>query len=78
MPALRELPGRLSYLVQQPLGRSGEPGSRPTGLSFLSADTRTPYLVDYPVENGSKTAHHTPRWVATAGKKHPWSATVGA
>jgi len=47
-------------------------------LSFLWVDTRTPYLVDYPGENGGKTAHYMLRCVATTGEKGPWSETASA
>jgi len=33
-------------------------GTRTKELSFLSVDTRTPYVVDYSGEDGGKTAHH--------------------
>ncbi len=58
------------------------PPTGPNELSFLSVDTRTPYVVDYPGEDGGKTAHYMPGWVATSGEKVPWSetpsATIGA
>ncbi|MCH8967934.1 MAG: hypothetical protein IIA66_02310 [Planctomycetes bacterium] len=44
----------------------------------MEVDTRTPSVVDYPGEDGGKTAHYTPRWVATTGEKGPWSETVSA
>ena len=50
----------------------------PSELSFLWVDTRTPYLVDYPGENGGKTAHYMLRCVATTGEKGPWSETASA
>lgn len=45
-------------------------------------DTRTPYMVDFPTEDGGKTAHYMLRSVTTTGEKGPWSqtgsATIGA
>ena len=49
----------------------------PTGSS-VSLETRTPYVVDYPGEDGGKTTYCTFRWVATTGEKRPWSKTAGA
>ena len=58
------------------------PPTGPSELSFLSVDTRTPYVADFPGEDGGKTAHYMLRWVATTGEKGPWSetatATIGA
>ncbi len=50
----------------------------PSELRFLSVDTRTPYVVDYPGEDGDKTAHYMLRWVATTGEKGPRSETASA
>ena len=50
----------------------------PKELSNLSVDTRTPYLADYPGEDGGKTAHYVHPWVATTGEKGPWSETASA
>ena len=47
-------------------------------LTFLSVDTRTPDVADYPGEDGGKTAHYMLRWVATTGEKGPWSETSSA
>ena len=33
--------------------------------------TRTPYVADFPGEDGGKTAHYMLRWVATSGEKGP-------
>ena len=62
--------------VGEPQGDLASPPTGPSELSFLSADTRTPYLVDYPGEDGGKTSHHVLRWVATTGEKGPWSETA--
>ncbi|HUU97783.1 MAG TPA: hypothetical protein VM487_18765 [Phycisphaerae bacterium] len=43
----------------------------PGELTFLSLDTRTPYVADFPGEDGGKTAHYMLRWVATTGEKGP-------
>ena len=50
----------------------------PSELTFLSLDTRTPYVADFPGEDGGKTAHYMLRWVATTGEKGPWSETASA
>jgi len=50
----------------------------PGELTFLSLDTRTPYVADFPGEDGGKTAHYMLRWVATTGEKGPWSETASA
>ena len=47
-------------------------------LSFLSVDTRTPYVLNYHSKDAGKTAHYMLRWVATAGEKGPWSKTASA
>ena len=54
------------------------PPTGPSKLSFLSVDTRTPHVVDYPGEDAGKTAHYMLRWVATTGEKGPWSETASA
>ena len=50
----------------------------PSEPSFLPVDTRMPYVVDYPGEDGGKTAHYMLRWVATSTEKRPWSKTANA
>jgi hypothetical protein len=55
--------------------------SPPTGqreLSSAAVDTRTPYVVDYPGEDGGKRTHYMLRWVSTTGEKGPWSETASA
>jgi hypothetical protein len=54
------------------------PPTGPSELSFLSVDTRTPYVADYPGEDAGKTAHYMLRWVSTSGEKGPWSETASA
>jgi len=64
-----------------PHGRGSDrnpPPPGPSELSFLSVDTRTPYVADFPGEAGGKTAHYMLRWVATTGEKGPWSETASA
>ncbi len=43
-------------------GKGGEPqrglALPPSELSSLSVDTRTPYVVGYPGEDGGKTTHY--------------------
>ena len=50
----------------------------PSDLSFLSVDTLTPYVLDFPGEDGGKTAHCMLRWVATPSEQGPWSGAVSA
>ncbi len=50
----------------------------PSELNFLSVDTRTPYVVDYPGEDSGTTGHYMLRWVATTGEKGPWGETASA
>jgi hypothetical protein len=54
------------------------PPTGPSEPSFLSVDTRTAYVADYPGEDGGKTAHYMLRWVSTSGEKGPWSETASA
>ena len=57
----------------------GDPApTGPSQLSFLSVDTRTPYVANYPGEDGGQTAHYMLRWVGTTGEKGPWSETASA
>ena len=39
-------------------------------------DTHTLYVVDCPGEDGGKTAHYMPRWIATNDAEGPWSETA--
>ncbi len=50
----------------------------PSELTFLSVDTRGPYVTDYPGEGGGKTVHYMLRCVSTTGEKGPWSETASA
>jgi len=58
------------------------PPTSPSELSFLSVDTATPYMVDYPGEDAAGTVQYMLRWLATTGDKGAWSetpsATIGA
>ncbi len=47
-------------------------------LTFLSVDTRTPYVAHYNGADGGVTAHYMLRWVSTTGEKGPWSETASA
>lgn len=38
-------------------------------------ETRTPHVVDYPSEDGGKTACNMLRWFARTVEKAPWSET---
>lgn len=54
----------------------------PDDFSFVSIDTRTPYVLDFDGTDGGKNAHYILRWVNPTGEKGPWSetatATIGA
>ena len=50
----------------------------PNELTFLSVDTRTPYVTTYPGDDGGVTAHYMLRWVSTTGERGPWSETASA
>ena len=54
------------------------PPAGPGELSFLSVDTRTPYVVDYRGEDGGKTAHYMRRWLVVTSNKGPSSETASA
>ncbi|MFH1748501.1 MAG: hypothetical protein ABIG44_15815 [Planctomycetota bacterium] len=72
----------IGHLADLGLAAGDPPPTGPSELSFLSVDTRMPYVADYPGEGAGKTAHYMLRWVATTGEKGPWSetacATIGA
>ena len=54
------------------------PPSDPSELSFLSVDTRTPYVANFAGADGGQTAHYMLRWVSTSGEMGPWSETASA
>ena len=54
------------------------PPTDPGELTFLSVDTRTPYVAGYAGADGGQTAHYMLRWVGTTGEKGPWSETASA
>ncbi len=54
------------------------PPTDPSELSFLSVDTRTPYVANFSGADGGQTAHYMLRWVSTGGEKGPWSETASA
>ena len=64
--------------VGEPQWGLAMPPTGPSELSFLSVDTRTPYVADYPGEGVGKTAHYMLRWVSTTRDKGPWSETASA
>ena len=49
------------------------PPTDPAELRLLSVDTRTPFVVDYPDEDGGKLAHYMLCGVARTGEIGPWS-----
>lgn len=54
--------------------KDGDPAATgPGALTFLSVDTRTPYVAGYSGADGGQTAHYRLRWVSTTGEKGPWS-----
>ena len=54
------------------------PPTDPKELSFLSTDTRTPYVAHFNGDTAGQTAHYMLRWVNTTGEKGPWSETASA
>ena len=54
------------------------PPTGPKELSFLSMDSRTPYVAHYSGEDAGQIAHYMLRWVTTTGEKGPWSETASA
>ena len=59
------------------MARAADPSpTGPSELSFLSVDTRTPYVADYPGEDGGQTAHHMLRWDSTSTEMWAWSETA--
>ena len=54
------------------------PPTDPSELTYLSMDTRSPYVARFPGADGGKTAHYMLRWMSTTGDKGPWSETASA
>ena len=50
----------------------------PSELTFLSVDTRTPYVTNFDGADGNKVAHYMLRWESTRGETGPWSETASA
>ena len=50
----------------------------PSELTFLSLDTRTPYVADFPGEDGGKTAHYPDLRRDCAGSPRPAKRDPGA
>ncbi len=48
----------------------------PSELRFLTLDTASPYLSEYPGADAGKTAYYWLRWVNTRGEQGPWSDTL--
>ncbi len=71
-----EIRGRVAWASRPRI--CDPPPTSPSDLSFVSVDTRTPYVADYPGEDAGKTAHYMLRWVSTSGEKGPWSETASA
>ena len=64
--------------ARQPAPDSPRPSDPPLTGPSVSVETRTPYVVDYPGEDGGKMAHYMLRWVTTTGENGPWNELVSA
>ena len=49
---------------------------RPSELTFLATDTRTPYVAAFDGADANKVAHYMLRWENTRGETGPWSETA--
>lgn len=51
-------------------------------LRFVAVDTSAPYVLNFPVADGGKTAYYWLRWVSPTGERGPWGeqsqATIAA
>jgi len=56
----------------------GPPPTDETECTFLSLDTQTPYVAEYPGADGGKMAHYLLRWAMRDGSKGGWGDTVSA
>ncbi len=56
----------------------GETPSGPSDMQLIGLATRSPYVVEYPDDNGGKQAHYAMRWVTSKGEKGSWSETESA
>ncbi len=54
-------------------------GAAPTGpqeVTYVVADTKTPYNNTFPDSDAGKTVHYMLRWVNTRNEPGPWSETI--
>lgn len=58
------------------------PPANADDLRFIAIDTEAPYTLNYPIEDGGKTAYYWLRWVSPTGERGPWGeqaqATIAA
>ena len=47
-------------------------------LRFVAVDTNAPYVLNFPVADGGKTAFYWLRWVSPTGERGPWSEQAAA
>jgi hypothetical protein len=47
-------------------------------LRFVAVDTSAPYVLNFPVADGGKTAYYWLRWVSPTGERGPWSEQAAA
>ena len=56
----------------------GPPPTDVNDCSFVAMDTTTPYIVEYPGEDGGKLVHYMVRWQLKNGGKTPFGDTASA
>jgi hypothetical protein len=58
------------------------PPTSESDLRFVAVDTNSPYVLNFPAEDGGKTNYVWMRWVSPTGERGPWSeqaqATIAA
>lgn len=54
------------------------PPAGESDLRFVAVDTSAPYVLNFPSEEGGKTAYYWLRWVSPTGERGPWSEQTAA
>jgi hypothetical protein len=54
------------------------PPANDSDLRFVAVDTSAPYVLNFPSEDGGKTAYYWLRWVSPTGERGPWSEQTAA
>lgn len=54
------------------------PPASESDLRFVAVDTSAPYVLNFPSEEGGKTAYYWLRWVSPTGERGPWSEQTAA